>query len=266
MKKNNTSRMSSHTSANEHTPPGIHLLDLAADTEGIFLERPNRFRALVQIQNARSAGQYAAHVHDPGRLRELLYPGNPVLLRHARDTSKRKTAWDVLAARSPAGWTLIHSGFHRPIMERIFRHRSISPFPDPIAIKPEIRFGSSRLDFLIEITNTSQIAVETKGCSLVELGTALFPDAPTTRGTRHMNELIQARLHYGRSAVCVLVTNPSAHRFAPFAERDPEFTDTFFKALSNGVEASAHVVEYNGRSVRYLRDIPILDRISAFNR
>ena len=234
------------------------LLELPADARGTLVKRPNRFLALVTIRKAPHSESELAHVHDPGRLKELLFPGNTVLLRRAPDRSKRKTDWDVLAARSPGGWTLIHSGFHREIMENIFGNPSLTPFENYISLKPEIRFGSSRLDFLMELEGSSKIAIETKGCSLVRNGTALFPDAPTVRGTRHLNELVKARVRFGRSAVCILVTNPTARRFKPFTERDPAFAEAFTDAVSHGVEASAHVIEYDGTQVTYLRSIPVL--------
>ena len=107
---------------------------IRCDAGGVLVERSNRFLAIVDIEGADDSSRQMAHVHDPGRLLELLYPGNRLLLRRAVNPL-RKTAWDVIAARHGDDWILIHSGFHRGIATR-FLSSPDSPFGKLTDIRP----------------------------------------------------------------------------------------------------------------------------------
>ncbi|MGL4392520.1 MAG: DNA/RNA nuclease SfsA, partial [Fusobacteriaceae bacterium] len=155
------------------------IYEIGNTTEGIFLERPNRFIAMVKI----SGGEIVTvHVHDSGRLRELLFEGNKVVIRKAADLSKRTTEWDMISAMKDGEQVLINSSFHRKLTDILFRDNEISPFKNLLHIKAEIKYGASRLDYLLEDSN-GKIYVETKGVSLAEDGVAKFPDAPSIRAT-----------------------------------------------------------------------------------
>ena len=115
------------------------------------------------------------HVRDPGRLKELLYPGNKVLVKH-KSGEKRKTQWEIIAAWDNE-WVLINSGYHRAISEAILNNPKISPFGELDGLKAEVTVGHSRLDFMLE-KDEGQIALEIKGCTLEIDNIALFPDLP----------------------------------------------------------------------------------------
>ena len=208
----------------------IYKIDI--DEEGFFLERPNRFIAKVKLDTGE---EVISHVHDSGRLKELLFENNKVFLRKAKDLTKRKTEWDMIAALSDDNEEiLINSSFHRYITDILFNDCEISPFGKIDKIKAEVKYGESRLDYLIE-KNNEKIWVETKGVSLSINKVATFPDAPSIRATRHLNELIELKKQGNRAAVVLIVLRDS-ETFEPKWETDPIFSETFYKAMELGVE------------------------------
>lgn len=223
--------------------------------EGIFIERPNRYLAEVDIAGKRSV----VHVHDPGRLKELLYLGNRCLVKYAA-SEKRKTEWDMIAAYKDDEFVLVHSGIHRYLAEAILRNADINPFGGFEQIKPEAKYGKSRIDFLAKTLQTGEdIWVEVKGCSLSIDGIAKFPDAPTERGTRHLEELIEIKASGARAGVLLLVLS-NARAFIPNKETDPKFYKTFYKALAAGVEIKPVRIALNhAGDFIYMGEIEILE-------
>ena len=226
------------------------LLTVEASSEGEVVERENRF--LVSFR--RNGVVDYAHLHDPGRLKELIYPGNRLLLKKAFNTS-RKTSWDVIAAMSPGGWVFVHSGYHSAIAQAIVE-KGLLPWK-VVSCEREVRLGKSRIDFLLR-TESGSIWLEVKGCTLARDGVALFPDAPTERGRRHIEELKYATERGERSAVLFLVFRRDAQCFSPNWETDPEFSKTLKKAKEEGVEVLAYLLSYDGHLVSFLKALPIL--------
>ena len=197
-----------------------------------FLERPNRFICNAKLK---SGDIVTAHVHDSGRIKELLYPENTVFLRRAKDMSKRKTEWDLIGALAEDGEEiLLNSSFHRYISENILRDFEISPFGEVDLVKAEVKNGHSRLDYMLEKDN-KKIWVEVKGVSLSVNKRAIFPDAPSERATKHLNTLMEIKKNGERACVLLLVFRDS-DSFIPNYETDKLFFETFYKALENGVE------------------------------
>ena len=226
-----------------HTPQeGEVILEIPSDAEGLFVRRPNRFLGLVEVDG----DVVEAHVHDPGRLKEILYPGNRVLLRRAG--GRRKTSWDLLAGDVDGRWIFVHSGYHRQIARWYILNRK--PFGEVLSLRDEVQAGRSRIDHLVT-TEEGEILVEVKGCTLAEDGVALFPDAPTERGCRHLEEL----MGHGRGAVIFLIFRPDAVRFEPNRKTDPHFAETFQRAVESGVEVRTPVFAYDGMRLMYLRDL-----------
>jgi sugar fermentation stimulation protein A len=234
------------------------VIEIPWDVKGTFIERPNRFLGIVDITGSKKykSKKVKAHVHDPGRLKELLYPKNQVLLRKATN-KKRKTKWDMIAAMYEGDWILIHSGFHRQIAEWVINNPNVNPFGKLKAIKPEAKYANSRLDFLLTKKNGKKIWMEVKGCTLAEDGVALFPDAPTKRGARHIGHLIEAKEEGDESAIMILVFRPDAQCFAPNKSTDYEFFKIFQKSVDLGIKVYPLVFRYHKKKVHYLKTIPI---------
>jgi sugar fermentation stimulation protein A len=238
----------------------IPVMEIQWDAKATFRSRPNRFLGIVDITDPKKHREkkVKVHVHDPGRLKELLYPGNKVLLKKVSNPN-RKTKWDLIAAMYDGNWVLVHSGFHREIAEWVIGNEKVSPFKNIKDIKPEAKFGNSRLDFLLTKKNGKKIWVEVKGCTLAIDGVALFPDAPTMRGTRHVRHLIEAKDKGDESAILILVFRQDARCFAPYTKTDPAFTKTFYSALEIGVEVHPLKFSYQDGIVCYIGEIPICE-------
>src|SRR5690606_448645 len=124
--------------------------------------------------------------------------------------------------------------------------------------KAEASWGQGRVDFLLSAPEKPEFLVETKSCNLVERGLALFPDAPTARGTRHLNELAEAVNQGYRAAVVWFVQRDDAQALAPHAQADPDFARALGKARDQGVEAYAYRCLVEPSGVTVLGEVPIV--------
>jgi len=182
---------------------------------GVFLERPNRFIARVEINGKIEI----CHVKNTGRCRELLVPKARVLVQESGNPG-RKTKYDLTSVWK--GERLINIDSQAP--NAVFREwlsRGIL-FPEIKTIKAEQRYGSSRFDYYLE-TAEKRIFAEVKGVTLEEDGIALFPDAPTERGVKHLKELA-ASLDEGYAAMVVFVVQMKGVRSVkPNDKTHPQF-------------------------------------------
>ncbi|NYT20001.1 MAG: DNA/RNA nuclease SfsA [Methanosarcinales archaeon] len=237
------------------------VIDVPWDAEAKLLSRPNRFLGVVDITSISGSStdiqEEKVHIHDPGRLEDLLYAGNALLLKKAANTN-RKTGWDVIAAKAEDGWVLINSAFHRKIAEWAIRNEVYPFFEGLDSVAAEQKFGESRLDFLLGKSDT-KIWVEVKGCTLIDDRKAIFPDAPTLRGKRHIEELIKAVKGGDEALLLVLVFRPNAQCFAPNKAIDPDLAAVFRDAIAAGVKVCPLVFSYEGREIIYRGRIPLCD-------
>lgn len=216
----------------------------------MFILRMNRFLLKAELADGSSV---EVHVPDPGRLRELLYPGNRILILPAPAAAARKTRWSLLGARDQTGWILVNTGFHRRISEKLFAG-SFSPFGKAGTIRAEVRSpsGGSRFDFLLD----GNLWVEVKGCTLKKGSLAMFPDAPTTRGRKHVDELAEMARSGLRTAVVFLVFVRGVDRFTPNGDTDPGFARSIEKAAAAGVMVRCVQLSFDGRRVEYTGELP----------
>lgn len=233
------------------------ILHIPWDAEGIFLSRENRFLGIVDIINHETTKNEKVHIRDPGRLEDILYPGNRVLLKKAVGKN-RKTKWDMLAGNVNNKWILVNSVYHRKIAELVIENENISPLGKVGSIIPEQKFGDSRLDFLIN-QKDSTTWIEVKGCTLQNNGIALFPDAPTTRGQRHVKELIKAVEQGHSGAIIVLVFRPDAACFTANMKIDPVFSRIYKYALEMGVQVYPLLFSYENGTIYYKSRLPLCD-------
>ncbi|MBP2046073.1 DNA/RNA nuclease SfsA [Methanobacterium aggregans] len=220
---------------------------------GSFIERPNRFTVIFRMDNfdkklKDNVGNdlktitEKAHLRDPGRLEELLFSGVKLLLRPAINPEGRKTKFDVIAVFKDNNWVLINSGFHSDIAQELIESGLISEFSGYSIKKREYSHGKSRIDFLLSANSrnsdnngNNRMLLEVKGCTLVEEGHARFPDAPTKRGRKHVEELKDALEEGYISTVLFLVLKEDADDFAPNRVTDPDFSDSLNAARDSGV-------------------------------
>ncbi len=199
---------------------------------GRFLSRPNRFIAHVALEGRTEI----CHVKNTGRCRELLVPGAPVYLE-ASDNPKRKTRFDLIAVEK--GTRLINMDAQAPNL--LFGEWAAAGgfCPDILDIRPEVPYGASRIDFLLE-TERGPFFVEVKGVTLEEDGMARFPDAPTERGVKHLRELARAVSEGCRAAVCFVIQMKGVDGFAPNDRTHPAFGAALREAAAAGVEVRAY--------------------------
>jgi len=232
------------------------LIQIPHDTRGIFKTRKNRFLSEVEIFETNSVED--VHVRDPGRLGEILYSGNEVLLEKAQG-GNRKTNWTLLAGKVNDQWIFVNSGYHRSIAENILDDPDISPFEELVDHEAEKRLGDSRIDFLLE-KEGEKIWLEVKGCTLARDGKALFPDSPTKRGKRHVEELIEA-ISPGKTsgALLFLVFRSGTSCFEPNEDKDPDFARAFEKGIEAGLEVHPVRLNYDGSAIEYRGEIPLCE-------
>ena len=224
-----------------------------------FKERITRFTVRFEFKNnfknKKHFGEDFAHLHDTGRLLELLIDGAELLIKRA-ENENRKTKWDVIAVKVHGEIILINTAFHRYITESIFNNEKISPFGKPLYIKPEIKYNNSKLDFYLE-TEKDKIYVEVKGCTLVNGKTAQFPGSPSVRAVKHLKELMELKKDEFRTAVFILIFRKS-EIFAPEHIIDREFSETFYEAMENGVEIYPMLLKYGeDGNVYFVKNIEV---------
>ncbi|MCD7781214.1 MAG: DNA/RNA nuclease SfsA [Methanosphaera sp.] len=225
-----------------------------------YVSRPNRFTVEFREENHNTM---LAHLHDPGRLKELLIPDTPMLIKYI-DTYKetnRKTKYDVIAIKNKDTWLLLNSSYHNRLVNQLIDQKMIEPLIDYHVKKPEYTYGNSRLDFLLENEDNKELYLEVKGCSLLVDDVAMFPDAPTERGRKHLCELIGIKENNMDSAVIILILHNKAKYFMPNYITDPDFAKTLKQAYDKGVKIyPVHIfTEFRDKSLylRYNNIIPI---------
>lgn len=204
-------------------------------TAGTFLSRPNRFVAQVALDGRTET----CHVKNTGRCRELLIPGCRVYLTRS-DNPARKTKYDLIAVEKETvhGPLLINMDAQAPnhVFEAWAREGRFRP--GLTLLRPETVYGASRFDFYWE-TGTDRGFVEVKGVTLEEDGVARFPDAPTLRGVKHLEELIAARQAGYQAALCFIVQFSGAKYVTPNDTTHPQFGQALRRAAAAGVEVFA---------------------------
>lgn len=198
---------------------------------GLFISRPNRFIAMVEINGT----PQRCHVKNTGRCKELLLPGARVFVQHVENPN-RSTKYDLISVYK--GETLVNMDSQAP--NRVFGEwlAQGNLFPVPALIRPESRFGDSRLDFYAESAGEKYF-IEVKGVTLEENGMARFPDAPTERGIRHLHALMDARAQGYTAVAAFVIQMKGVHLFGPNWHTHAAFGDALVKAKAQGVQVLA---------------------------
>lgn len=195
---------------------------------------------------------------DPGRLRELLRPGVALLLAPSADP-RRRTAYTALLVAKGRGWVSIVPSNANALFAAAVA-RGGAPGLRGAAIRArEVRHGRSRFDFVVRQRGRDWLT-EVKSATLLEAGTALFPDAPTARGTRHVRELTRHVRDGGHAIVAFVVQCGGAHRLSPHAGHDPAFATALAEARRAGVRLLAYACRVSPRGIAIARRIPVIFR------
>ncbi|MBY8996663.1 MAG: DNA/RNA nuclease SfsA [Candidatus Thorarchaeota archaeon] len=220
--------------------------------KAVLIDRPNRFLGRVRLD-----GQVTeAFIPNPGRMLELMIPGNEVFLRENK-ASHRKTDYDMIGLEYNGVLVSIDSNLPNRFIKRLLRSYELPFFKDYDSVIPEPRAFEGRFDFKLTSTKGASF-IEVKSCTLVEEGRAIFPDSPTTRGARHLRHLAAAlkENQVKRSAIIFVIQRPDAKVFSPNDNTDPKFGDALRFAHANGVEVFPLVTQVVDWDLKLVRQIP----------
>jgi len=217
---------------------------------GIFLSRPNRFVAHVETDS----GVHVVHVKNTGRCKELLVPGATVYLEKSGNPH-RKTAYDLIAVEKKGLLVNMDSQAPNQVFEEWVKGGS---FVQGVrTVRREYFFGASRIDFCLE-TERGVHLVEVKGVTLEENGKTRFPDAPTQRGIKHIQELQRAVKEGLDATLFFVVQMEGAKSMQPNDETHPAFGAALREATAHGVRVCAYDCEVNPDSLSIRREIPVI--------
>lgn len=205
--------------------------------KGVFLSRPNRFIAKVLVEGR----EETVHVKNTGRCRELLESGVTVYLEKSSNPN-RKTAYDLVAVekrREGKPDLLVNMDSQLPNAAAFEWLNGENPlFSGEAKIRREVTFGDSRFDLYVE-DGERKAFVEVKGVTLEFDGLALFPDAPTERGVKHIKELVKAKEAGFDAYILFVIQMKEIHSFSPHKEMHPDFAEALKFAAENGVRVLA---------------------------
>lgn len=208
----------------------------------------------AHAQERKNPETETVHVKNTGRCRELLQRGARVYLERS-DNPVRRTAYDLVAVEK--GTRLINMDSQAPNKAAEEWLRSGALLPDIRLVQPEFRYGNSRFDFYME-TASERIFMEVKGVTLEEDGVVLFPDAPSDRAVKHVEELILARHAGYRCFVLFVIQMENVKYFMPNRRTHPEFAEALRRAEQAGVEILACDCLVTPESMRINRSVPII--------
>lgn len=204
---------------------GVRHLKYREIADGIFIDRPNRFVAHVNINGIVET----VHVKNTGRCKELLLPGASVRMEVA-DNPNRKTKYDLVAVHKQGlGWVNMDSQAPNKVVAEWLALQGYT------FIKPEYPYGRSRIDFYME-KGAQKYLMEVKGCTLEIDGIGYFPDAPTERGVKHLHELAQAQRDGYQCAVAFVIQMEGITEVRPNIHTQPEFGAALTAAKKAGVQ------------------------------
>jgi len=219
---------------------------------GSFKERLNRFSALIKLRGE----EVKCFLPNPGRLKELLIPDAEVFLKEIKSRD-RLTNYDLIAIKHGNVSVFIDSRMPNRLLSEALKRSRIKEFSMYNEVKPEFKFGHSKFDFFLT-NGIDRCIIEAKSCTLVKNGKALFPDAPTERGRRHVLELIEAKKEGYRACILFLIQRPDADSFSSNDEVDPKFGEELRKALNHGVEIYAYRSCFDRKSITFLDKVKLI--------
>ncbi len=200
---------------------------------GTFIDRPNRFIAHINIKGSAET----VHVKNTGRCAELLVPGAVVYVQES-DKPDRKTKWDLIAVKKGSRMVNMDSQIPNHLVKEWLEEGNL--FKDITRIRPEYTYGSSRFDLYVE-ADGKKIFIEVKGVTLEEDGVVRFPDAPSDRAVKHVEELKLAVKEGYEAYVFFVVQMKDVRYFTPNMDTHPAFGE----ALMDAARAGVHILSYD---------------------
>jgi sugar fermentation stimulation protein A len=220
--------------------------------DGRFVARDNRFRVTAEV----GGKQIWAHLPNSGRLGELLVPGKRVILVE-KLAAGRKTGYDLSLVEHEGRWVSVDARLPNDLVEEALAARRLEPLAGYPAVRREVSYGRSRFDFLLEAPDRPPCLIEVKSITLVVDGLGCFPDAVTSRGRKHVNELAHAAGAGYRAAVVFCVQRDDVKGVRPHDESDPDFGRALRDAAAQGVEVYAYACSVEPGNVEIGARLPV---------
>lgn len=224
-------------------------------TEGmrkaVFLKRKNRFSCLVRL----SGREETVYLPNSGRLETILFPGQKVYLVD-RASPSRRTRYDLVMTDLGGILVSVDSRVPGDVIYEALCNRALPQFIDYSSIRREVVYGNSRLDFCLS-RGEVLCFLEIKSVILVEERIAHFPDAPTARGRRHLESLIQAKSEGYGATVIFVIQREDVDCFSPNDRIDPDFGTALRRAKRLGVDIYAYCCSVTRDKIELDRLVPV---------
>ena len=217
--------------------------------QGKFVSRPNRFIAHVEIDGE----EHVVHVKNTGRCKELLVPGAVVYLEKSTNTS-RSTAYDLIAVQKGERIINMDSQIPNKVVAEWLKEGTF--FHDLVSLRPETTYGNSLFDLYVE-TSKEKVFIEVKGVTLEDEGEVRFPDAPSERALKHVDELIKAKQEGYRAILIFVIQMKGVKWFTPNVNTQPEFGESLIRAAKAGVEIYAYDCEVTPDTIVMNEPVPV---------
>ncbi len=219
---------------------------------GTLIKRYKRFLADIHQEDGKII---TVHCPNSGSMTGCSTPGAEVIISHSNNP-KRKYAWTLEMVKENNTWIGINTMRTNKIIKEALENKTINDFGNIISIKPEIKVSAkSRLDFCLQ-TEAGQVYIEVKNCSLAQNNTAMFPDAVTSRGTKHLEELLRLYKNNHRAALIFCVQRTDCTSFKPAAEIDPIYAKTLKKVWQHGVEVLVYQAQVTPEEINITGKLP----------
>lgn len=219
-------------------------------TKGKFISRPNRFKAYVELNGE----EELVHVKNTGRCAELLKAGATVYVQKS-DKEERKTKWDLIAVEKGERMINMDSQIPNQVVKEWLEKENL--FENITCIRPEYTYGNSRFDLYVE-AGERKIFIEVKGVTLEEDGVVRFPDAPSERAVKHVEELQKAVKDGYEAYVFFVIQMKDVRYFTPNRQTHPEFAEALAEAERNGVKILAYDCSVTEDSIELGKEVPVV--------
>lgn len=219
-------------------------------TKGKCISRPNRFKAYVELNGE----EELVHVKNTGRCAELLKAGATVYVQKSAK-EERKTKWDLIAVEKGERMINMDSQIPNQVVKEWLEKENL--FENITCIRPEYTYGNSRFDLYVE-AGERKIFIEVKGVTLEEDGVVRFPDAPSERAVKHVEELQKAVKDGYEAYVFFVIQMKDVRYFTPNRQTHPEFAEALAEAERNGVKILAYDCSVTEDSIELGKEVPVV--------